>query len=165
MLLFFVTLKNFDVSTVTMGVACPLLRRSIYAFDMGRSRNFRRGMGSSSNFLSKKWGSGATFFPKEGGGGPTTYLGKFILKKNKNIFWTTGTPPRSPPDLYIPPLKAEVLCVNSTPGFLLGMLCISDPTNFKQEMRSWISKCIPKSSEIGSHCPEKVGFCNVISRP
>ena len=29
MLLFLVTLKNFDVCTVTMGVACPLLRRSI----------------------------------------------------------------------------------------------------------------------------------------
>ena len=29
MLLFLVALKNFDVCTVTMGVACPLLRRSI----------------------------------------------------------------------------------------------------------------------------------------
>ena len=31
MLLFLVTLKNFDVCTATMGVACPLLRRSITA--------------------------------------------------------------------------------------------------------------------------------------
>ena len=29
MLLFLVMLKNSDVCTVTMGVACPLLRRSI----------------------------------------------------------------------------------------------------------------------------------------
>ena len=34
MLLFLVTLKNFDVCTVTMGVACPLLRRSIKALDI-----------------------------------------------------------------------------------------------------------------------------------
>ena len=27
------TLKSFDVCTVTMGVACPLLQRSIYALD------------------------------------------------------------------------------------------------------------------------------------
>ena len=31
MLLFLEMLKNFDVCTVTMGVACPLLRRSIHA--------------------------------------------------------------------------------------------------------------------------------------
>ena len=30
MLLFLVTLKIFNVCTVTMGVACPLLQRSIY---------------------------------------------------------------------------------------------------------------------------------------
>ena len=29
LLLFLVTLKNFDVCTVTMGVACPLLQRII----------------------------------------------------------------------------------------------------------------------------------------
>ena len=44
MLLFSVTLKNFDVCTVTMGVACPLLRRSIYALDGGEYVKRKKGI-------------------------------------------------------------------------------------------------------------------------
>ena len=33
-LVYVAILKNFDVCTVTMGVACPLLRRSIYALGL-----------------------------------------------------------------------------------------------------------------------------------
>ena len=73
LLLFLVMLKIFDVCTVTMRVACPLLRRSIYAYNntrvrmttTARRRPHRSVRGTTSTGSSQQ----STGWQSKGGGG------------------------------------------------------------------------------------------------